>query len=75
MKKLRLLKIFSSNIEAEIARSFLQSSDIKSFIVSDDAGSMYPSQGFVNGVRLMVDQKDLSIASELLNEFKNNVET
>ncbi len=75
MKRLRLLKIFNSNIEAEIARSFLESSDIKSFIISDDAGSMYPSQGFVNGVRLMVDQKDLPTASGLLNELENNVET
>ena len=49
--------------------------DIKSFIISDDAGSMYPSQGFVNGVRLMVDQEDLSTASELLKELENNLET
>jgi hypothetical protein len=70
MSDLKIIKIFSSRIEAEIARSFLQSNDINSIIISDDAGSMYPSQDMVSGVRLMVAAKDFQGAEELLNALE-----
>ena len=70
MSDLKIIKIFSSRIEAEIARSFLQSNDINSIIISDDAGSMYPSQDMVSGVRLMVSAKDFQGAEELLNALE-----
>ena len=70
MENLTTLKIFNSRIEAEVLRSLLESSGIKSWILSDDAGSMYPSQASINGVRLMVRNEDFKTASELL--AKNN---
>ena len=73
MSDLKILKIFGSRIEAEIARGFLQSNDVNAIIISDDAGSMYPAQDIVSGVRLMVGAKDFQGAKELLNalEFEN----
>lgn len=68
MKKLPILKIFSSRMEAEIAKGFLESCGIKSQIFSDDVGKMYPSQQCVSGVRLVVDKKDLSRAIKLLEK-------
>ena len=68
MENLATLKIFNTRIEAEVLRSLLESSGIKSWILSDDAGSMYPSQASINGVRLMVRDEDFKTASELLAE-------
>ena len=66
MENLTTLKIFNTRIEAEVLRSLLESSGIKSWILTDDAGSMYPSQASINGVRLMVRDEDFKTASELL---------
>lgn len=70
MENLKTLKIFNTRIEAEVLRSLLESSGIKSWILSDDAGSMYPSQASINGVRLMVRDEDFKTASELLAKNK-----
>ena len=64
MKK--TVKIFSSRLEAELAKSYLKGNGITSFIFSDDAGQMYPSQQIVNGVALAVEENDLEIAKKLL---------
>ena len=66
MENLTTLKIFNTRIEAEVLRSLLESSGIKSWILSDDAGSMYPAQASINGVRLMVRDEDFKTAIELL---------
>jgi hypothetical protein len=66
LKNLTTLKIFNTRIEAEVLRSLLESAGIKSWILSDDAGSMYPAQAIINGVRLMVRDEDFKTAIELL---------
>ena len=66
MDSLTTLKIFNTRIEAEVLRSLLESSGIQSWILSDDAGSMYPAQASVSGVRLMVKDEDFKTASDLL---------
>ena len=66
MENLTTLKIFNNRIEAEVLKSLLESSGMKSWILSDDAGSMYPAQASINGVRLMVRDEDFKITSELL---------
>ena len=70
MENLTTLKIFNTRIEAEVLRSLLESSGIKSWILTDDAGSMYPSQASINGVRLMVRDEDFKTASELLAKYE-----
>ena len=74
MSDLKVIKIFGSRIESEIARGFLQSNDISSVIISDDAGSMYPAQDIVSGVRLMVGEKDFRNAKELLDALEFETE-
>jgi hypothetical protein len=66
LENLTTLKIFSTRIEAEVLKSLLESNDIKSWIMSDDAGCMYPAQASVNGVRLMVRDEDFITANDLL---------
>lgn len=75
MENLKLLKIFNSIIEAEIAKSFLASNNIKARIFVDDAGSMYPSQDIVNGVRLLVKKSDFDTAFALLESMEQGEKT
>ncbi len=74
MENLKKIKTFTSKIEAEIAKGFLQSNGINSFIFTDDAGSMYPAQDFVYGVSLMVDKEDYGSAKELLDALEFETE-
>ena len=70
VEKLKILKIFNSRIEADIAKSYLKSNNINSFIFADDAGNMYPSQDIVSGVRLLVIEEDYEWAKKLLASIK-----
>jgi hypothetical protein len=70
VEKLKILKIFNSRIEADIAKSYLKSNNINSFIFADDAGNMYPSQDIVSGVRLLVSEEDYEWAKKLLASIK-----
>ncbi len=68
MENLATLKIFNSRIDAEVLKSMLESNGIKSWILSDDAGSMYPAQTSMYGVRLMVRDEDFKTATDLLTK-------
>jgi len=67
VKEFKKIKTFSNKIEAEIAKSFFDSHNIKAYLLADDAGSMYPSANFVSGVILLVRKKDYIKAKKLIN--------
>lgn len=64
---LRLLKTFNSRIEADLLKSFLEANGIKSMIISDDAGEMYPSASLYWGVGLFVRDQDYETAYRLID--------
>ncbi len=66
MSKLEVIKVFSSRIEAELARGYLESMEIKTRVVADDADQLYPSLGAVRGVKLITAEKNLEQARTLL---------
>jgi hypothetical protein len=68
MDELVTIKTFNSRIEAEIARSYLESYGIKTEISSDDAGQNYPSLQSVRGVKLLTSRRSIKKARELLNK-------
>ncbi len=68
MEKLSTVKIFSSRINAEIAKSYLESFGIKTVIFSDDAGQSITSLQSIRGVNLMANKKNLQKATDLLDE-------
>ncbi|HEY4695462.1 MAG TPA: hypothetical protein VIH13_01075 [Candidatus Hydromicrobium sp.] len=68
MDKLAVVKVFNSRIEAEIARSYLESFGIKTEIFSDDAGQSYPSLQSIRGVKLLTSKKYFKKARELLDK-------
>ena len=67
--KIKLLKTFNSRIDAELAKSFLKSNGIKSMVLADDAGEMYPAASVYWGVKLFVNENNFEIADTLINSF------
>jgi hypothetical protein len=68
MDKFLTVKTFNSRIDAEIAKSYLESFGIKAEIFSDDAGQSYPSLQSIRGVKLLTNRKDLQKARKLLDK-------
>ncbi|MCX6384995.1 MAG: DUF2007 domain-containing protein [Actinobacteria bacterium] len=70
---MKLLKTFNSRIDAELAKSFLESSGIKSIVMADDVGEMYPAASVYWGVKLFVNDKDFEIANDLIEESSEDM--
>jgi len=68
MDRLSVVKVFNSRIEAEIAKSYLESFCIKTEIFSDDAGQSIASLQSIRGVKLLTNRKDLQKARRLLDK-------
>ncbi len=66
MSKLEVIKVFASRIEAELARGYLESMEIKTRVVADDADQLYPSLGAVRGIKLITSENNLEKARTLL---------
>jgi hypothetical protein len=60
------VRVFSSEMEALIARSALSSFGIECVLSSDDCGGQRPHWSFANGVRLMVRPEDAIAANDVL---------
>ena len=65
---LPVVKIFNSRIEAEVAKSYLESFGIKTEIFSDDAGQSLVSLQGTRGVKLLTSQKNVKKARKLLDK-------
>ena len=68
MDRLSTVKTFNSRMEAEIAKSYLESFGIKVKIFSDDAGQSITSLQSIRGVKLLTSRKYLKKARELLDK-------
>lgn len=65
--KLVAVSSYSSRIEAEIAKGFLESNGIKAVVSADDAGGARPFPlSYEFGVELKVGTKDLNRAKKIL---------
>ncbi len=65
-----VVKVFSSEIEAEMAQQVLRDADVNSVVFKDDAGGMEPHLQMTGGVRLVVNRLDAARAMELLQPLK-----
>ena len=68
MDKFLTVKTFNSRIDAEIAKSYLESFGIKAEIFSDDAGQSITSLQSIRGVKLLTNRKDIQKARKLLDK-------
>ena len=61
-----VIRRYSSDFEAQLARAILEANGIAAVVLHDDAGGMLPSLSFVEGVRLAVRTDRVEDALELL---------
>ncbi len=64
------IKIFSNEIDAEIAKGLLAENGIPSQILKDDCGGMRPHLQLTLGVHLSVSAEDVEAAKRLLKSRK-----
>ena len=62
------VETFENDFEAEIAKEKLKLNDIESFISGDNVGGTDPQLSYTQGVRLMVNEKDIDKAIKILEE-------
>ena len=61
-----ILKVFVTEMDANMAHDILQDDGIKAFVFKDDAGGMEPHLQRTNGVRLVVKRVDADRARKIL---------
>lgn len=68
MKKDKLVAVrtFVTEIDAQVAKAFLESKGIDSIVEKDDMGGLQPSFQLTGGVSLVVRERDKKKAIELL---------
>jgi hypothetical protein len=64
---LTVIRSFTSEIEAEIAKSALEAFEIECMVSRDDCGGQRPHLAFSGGIRLLVRAEDKERAEEVLN--------
>lgn len=68
-----VVKTFLSEFEAEIAKGMLEEEGIECYVSSDDTGGMRPHLQLTLGVRLIVMEKDLQRALEILDAYNDYI--
>ncbi|HWP54327.1 MAG TPA: DUF2007 domain-containing protein [Pyrinomonadaceae bacterium] len=61
-----ILKVFVTEMDANMAQDILQDDGIEAFVFKDDAGGMEPHLQRTNGVRLVVNRVDAHRARKIL---------
>ncbi len=62
---------FTNEVEAELAQATLAAAGIESFLKYEDSGGMLPSLQESEGIKVLVDQKNLMEAKAVLTEEAN----
>lgn len=60
------LKECNNRVEAEVAKSYIESSGITVRLQTDDLGGLQPQLDFTRGITLFVDEADFPEAARLL---------
>lgn len=66
-----VIKTFSNETDAEMARQVLEESGVRAFVFKDDAGGMEPHLQLTGGVRLVVTRSDAERAQEILQTWES----
>jgi hypothetical protein len=61
-----VLKVFTNELDAAMARDVLQDEGVTAFVFKDDSGGMEPHLQRTNGVSLMVSAADAQRAHQIL---------
>lgn len=61
-----VVRRFTTEVEAELARAILESNGINAIVLRDDGGGMLPAMSLMSAVRLVVAPADAEAAQEVL---------
>lgn len=64
------IKIFSDEMEANLALQLLEDAGVRGFVSKDDAGGMEPHLQRTSGVRLVVNREDADQARAILKSME-----
>ena len=67
-----VIKTFSNETDATMAKQVLQESGVRAFVLKDDAGGMEPHLQRTTGVRLVINRADMERASEILRTLDSD---
>jgi hypothetical protein len=67
---MKIIRTYTSRMEADIAKGFLKSAGITSFVSSDDQGSLDPALMHRHGAQLSVSDQDVDKATEILDQVE-----
>jgi len=62
-----VVRRFTTEVEAELARAILESNGIAAAVLRDDGGGMLPAMSLLSAVRLVVAPPDAEAAREVLD--------
>jgi nitrogen regulatory protein PII-like uncharacterized protein len=62
-----VLKVFTNDLDAAMARDVLKDEGVTAFVFKDDSGGMEPHLQRTNGVSLMVNAADVERAQKILS--------
>jgi hypothetical protein len=62
-----VVRRFTTEVEAELARAILESNGIAAAVLRDDGGGMLPAMSLLSAVRLVVAPADAESAREVLD--------
>jgi hypothetical protein len=65
------IKVYSTRIEAEIAKGILDSHGIRSMMSTDDMAGWRSDLTLTNGVRLLVRKENYAVSKQLLSNQMN----
>jgi hypothetical protein len=69
-----VLKVFTNEMDASMARDVLQDEGVTAFVFKDDSGGMEPHLQRTNGVSLMVSAADVQRAHAILRTLTSSWE-
>jgi hypothetical protein len=67
-----VLKVFTNDLDATMARDVLQDEGVTAFVFKDDSGGMEPHLQRTNGVSLMVNAADAQRADQILRTLTSS---
>lgn len=67
-ERMVVLRSFSNEFEAHLARAELEGAGIGSQLLSDGTGGVHPHLQFSRGIRIAVRESDAEAAREILSE-------
>lgn len=66
------IRAFNNEVDAELAKTQLESEGIRCFLSGDDCGGLRPALTMTNGIKLVVRADDAARAEEILSEENPN---